>query len=254
MERKQKEQQQQQQQIHPRKKKKDNNDKRNEDVEVIVLDNDDEHDEQDNVQDDTNVQHPQSTPLTVQESSIQITTTNTITPSNGNDIKNNNTNYDNDADAENDLNDMNDVNDENVPISLTPTHYDYDHHFASSSTTNDTIGNKPRKDARIIDVLTHNLRELEIFGTNERIRNNIQHKQQQKQQKQQQQQQRKDNEEKMEGDIPQLNLHSSFFMEGVRIGWPYPVIMPPQRQMALHLIKAFKNRRHVVIESPTGTG
>jgi Rad3-related DNA helicase len=30
--------------------------------------------------------------------------------------------------------------------------------------------------------------------------------------------------------------------------------MPPQRQMALHLVKALKNRRHVVLESPTGTG
>lgn len=60
--------------------------------------------------------------------------------------------------------------------------------------------------------------------------------------------------EKMDGDIPQLNLHKSFFVEGVRIGWPYPLIMPPQRQMAIHLIKAYKNKRHVVLESPTGTG
>ena len=30
--------------------------------------------------------------------------------------------------------------------------------------------------------------------------------------------------------------------------------MPPQRQMAFHLIKAFKSSKHVVIESPTGTG
>jgi hypothetical protein len=58
----------------------------------------------------------------------------------------------------------------------------------------------------------------------------------------------------MDGDIPQLNLHKSFFVEGVRIGWPYPLIMPPQRQMAIHLIKAYKNKRHVVLESPTGTG
>ena len=54
--------------------------------------------------------------------------------------------------------------------------------------------------------------------------------------------------------MPQLNLHNSFFVEGVRIGWPYPAIMPPQRLMAIHLTKAFKNKRHVVIESPTGTG
>lgn len=36
---------------------------------------------------------------------------------------------------------------------------------------------------------------------------------------------------KTEGDIPNLCLHSSFFVEGVRIGWPFPVIMPPQRQV-----------------------
>ena len=59
---------------------------------------------------------------------------------------------------------------------------------------------------------------------------------------------------KMEGDIPQLGLHGSFFVEGIKIGWPYPMVMQPQRQMAIHLIKALKNRRHVVLESPTGTG
>lgn len=37
---------------------------------------------------------------------------------------------------------------------------------------------------------------------------------------------------KTEGDIPNLCLHSSFFVEGVRIGWPFPVIMPPQRQVS----------------------
>jgi len=61
-------------------------------------------------------------------------------------------------------------------------------------------------------------------------------------------------EQKMEGDVVSLGLHSSFFVEGVKIGWPYPVVMTPQRQMAIHLIKALKNRRHVVMESPTGTG
>ena len=59
---------------------------------------------------------------------------------------------------------------------------------------------------------------------------------------------------KMEGDIPQLGLHGSFFVEGIKIGWPFPMVMQPQRQMAIHLIKALKNRRHVVLESPTGTG
>lgn len=60
--------------------------------------------------------------------------------------------------------------------------------------------------------------------------------------------------QKMEGDIPTLSLYNSFFVEGIKIGWPYPEIMKPQRQMAIHIIKALKNRRHVVLESPTGTG
>ena len=58
----------------------------------------------------------------------------------------------------------------------------------------------------------------------------------------------------MEGDIPQLGLHSSFFVEGIKIGWPFPAIMLPQRQMAMHIIKGLKRRLHVVVESPTGTG
>jgi len=62
------------------------------------------------------------------------------------------------------------------------------------------------------------------------------------------------NIQRMEGDIPQLGLHQSFFVGGVKIGWPYPVIMPPQRQMALHLVQALKRKLHVVLESPTGTG
>ena len=36
---------------------------------------------------------------------------------------------------------------------------------------------------------------------------------------------------KMEGDIPQLGLHGSFFVEGIKIGWPYPMVMQPQRQV-----------------------
>ncbi len=58
----------------------------------------------------------------------------------------------------------------------------------------------------------------------------------------------------MEGDIPQLGLHSAFFVEGIKIGWPFPAIMLPQRQMAMHIIKGLKRRLHVVVESPTGTG
>jgi len=116
----------------------------------------------------------------------------------------------------------------------------YDHHFDTGD--KDLIGQKSRKDARITDVLSHNLRQLtklSIANISTKIRNGTIDSSQ---------------IQKMQGDIPQLNLHSSFFVEGVRVGWPYPAIMRPQRQMAMHLVKAFKNQRHVVIESPTGTG
>ena len=140
----------------------------------------------------------------------------------------------------------------------------YDHHFDKSAFVDpDLIGQKSRKDARIVEVLAHNLRQLSNLSiansstANRSVGVTENHDGG-----------RKDNGEapksmppltaeqvnKMEGDVPQLNLHKSFFVEGVRIGWPYPMIMPPQRQMAIHLTKAFKNKRHVVIESPTGTG
>jgi hypothetical protein len=57
----------------------------------------------------------------------------------------------------------------------------------------------------------------------------------------------------MDGDIPQLKLNT-FFVEGVKIGWPFATVLPPQRQMAMHIVKALKRKMHVVIESPTGTG
>lgn len=61
-------------------------------------------------------------------------------------------------------------------------------------------------------------------------------------------------QQKMEGDIPTLSLYNSFFVEGIKVGWPFPVVMKPQRQIIIHIMKALKNRRHVVLESPTGTG
>jgi hypothetical protein len=39
-------------------------------------------------------------------------------------------------------------------------------------------------------------------------------------------------EQKMEGDVVSLGLHNSFFVEGVKIGWPYPIVMMPQRQVS----------------------
>jgi Fanconi anemia group J protein len=118
----------------------------------------------------------------------------------------------------------------------------FQHHFdeeMKDDNEKDMVGQKPRKDARITEVFAHNLRVLDN-EMNAKISAL---------------QRTKELEiDKMSGDIPQLNLHNSFFVEGVKIGWPYPVIMPPQRQMAFHLTKAFKNSRHCVIESPTGTG
>lgn len=129
--------------------------------------------------------------------------------------------------------------------------HNYNHHFdpaGPAGTDKDMIGQKARKDARIPEVLAHNLRQISNLAISNSSTSN-----------------RSstsgaartgtgENNHKMEGDVPQLNLHNSFFVEGVRIGWPYPAIMPPQRLMAIHLTKAFKNKRHVVIESPTGTG
>ena len=57
----------------------------------------------------------------------------------------------------------------------------------------------------------------------------------------------------MSGDIPQLKLNE-FFVEGVKIGWPFATVLPSQRQMAMHIIKGLKRKMHVVAESPTGTG
>jgi hypothetical protein len=57
----------------------------------------------------------------------------------------------------------------------------------------------------------------------------------------------------MEGDIDALSLRNEFFM-GVKLGWPFPEMLKPQRLMGLHIIKALKNKQHVVLESPTGTG
>ena len=51
-----------------------------------------------------------------------------------------------------------------------------------------------------------------------------------------------------------LVRHDAFFVEGLRIEWPFPQVMTPQRQMAMHILRGLRNRKHVVLESPTGTG
>ncbi|GMI14569.1 hypothetical protein TrLO_g4418 [Triparma laevis f. longispina] len=55
------------------------------------------------------------------------------------------------------------------------------------------------------------------------------------------------------GEIPQLNL-SEFWMKGLKVGWPFPRLPKPQRQMSLHIISALLTSSHCIIESPTGTG
>ena len=55
-----------------------------------------------------------------------------------------------------------------------------------------------------------------------------------------------------EGDLPALSLKPAFWIKGVRIGWPFPEVLRPQRQMVVHLVTALQARRHVVLESPTG--
>jgi hypothetical protein len=67
-----------------------------------------------------------------------------------------------------------------------------------------------------------------------------------KNKRQQQQQQPKP------GEIASLALRQEVFM-GVRVEWPFPEMMRPQRQMCMHIIKALKESRQVVWESPTGT-
>jgi len=57
----------------------------------------------------------------------------------------------------------------------------------------------------------------------------------------------------MEGDFPQLAVRNEF-IRSVKQGWPFCEMMPPQRLMALHIIKALQTCKHAVLESPTGTG
>jgi len=95
---------------------------------------------------------------------------------------------------------------------------------------------RPIAEWRITELLEHNLK----IGIEE------QKAQQQYSIKQQQQR-------PTEGDIATLALRKEFFM-GIAVGWPYPMMMKPQRLMSMHIIKGLNASRHVVLESPTGTG
>ena len=122
---------------------------------------------------------------------------------------------------------------------------------------------RERKDMRITEVLLENFRKAVSLQENAAREEIMQLQKQPKENgvvsnNQQQQQQNPAvavaAHQKMEGDIPTLSLYNSFFVNGVKIGWPYPQVMKPQRLMAIHLIKALKDKKHVVLESPTGTG
>ena len=54
--------------------------------------------------------------------------------------------------------------------------------------------------------------------------------------------------------VESLVRHDAFFVDGLRIAWPFPEVMLPQRQMASHIVRGLRNSQHVVLESPTGTG
>ena len=111
----------------------------------------------------------------------------------------------------------------------------------AKSTNNDYGRQRQRaqKDMRIPEVLLENFRKaVSLQEKNRRIGSAVEPEK---------------HKSRMEGDLPNLRLHN-FFMQGIKIGWPYPEVMKPQKQMALHLVKALKSQHHVVLESPTGTG
>lgn len=52
---------------------------------------------------------------------------------------------------------------------------------------------------------------------------------------------------------PKNCLRKEHFM-GIPVEWPFPTMLRPQRQMAFSMLRALNSRKHVVLESPTGTG
>jgi hypothetical protein len=92
---------------------------------------------------------------------------------------------------------------------------DADHRNGGNTNNNTMYGGRQNKDMRITEVLAANLkRAMDLSAATDVDAGE------------------KKKERQMEGDIPQLGLHKSFYMEGVKIGWPFPVIMPPQRQVS----------------------
>ena len=91
----------------------------------------------------------------------------------------------------------------------------YASHFASTNENKDENGKPARKpqDKRITELLAEHLTTQMTLGQTALCQGDQLQKQ------------------KMEGDVASLGMHPSFFVEGVRIGWPYPLVMTPQRQV-----------------------
>ena len=135
-------------------------------------------------------------------------------------------------------------------------HYSNEYNYAYGDGSGRKRGGRNPKDMKITEVLSQRLMEamhLSEGGTAITASKDSEPEEQLTKALEVQRKKRFDRS-KMEGDISQLALQNNFFVGGVRVGWPYPKILSPQRQMAIHLIKALKDKKHVVLESPTGTG
>lgn len=57
--------------------------------------------------------------------------------------------------------------------------------------------------------------------------------------------------------LPPLNEQytaSTFYMEKIRIDWPFRAALAPQKQILLRILRACRDKQSVLLESPTGTG
>jgi hypothetical protein len=110
---------------------------------------------------------------------------------------------------------------------------------------------RARKEMRITEVLLENFRNAVTLSGNAP---NVTTTAANNDEDTKQQQEKQSAKQKTAGDIPSLAISQRLYIEGIHIGFPYTKIMKPQRQIMIHLIKALKSKKHVVIESPTGTG
>ena len=125
----------------------------------------------------------------------------------------------------------------------------------SNNATNGTMGImeriRARKEMRITEVLLENFRNAVSFAGNANTHSNADNSIHVDDKHNINSQNK--NTPKTTGDIPTLTP-STPYIEGIQIGFPFAKIMKPQRQILFHLIRALKHSKHVVLESPTGTG